>query len=91
MKDYKTMQQGYYLILINYRQTNHLLSYPIQIIAQHFLFVNTNLNFLNYSKTYPVQDNKYKCDPIKIVLPKIKEALESVSLTVNDIDDILGA
>ena len=30
----------------------------------------------NYTKTYPAQDNKYKCDPIKIVLPKIKELEE---------------
>ena len=29
-----------------------------------------------YSKSYPASDAKYKCDPIKIVLPKIKELEE---------------
>ena len=29
-----------------------------------------------YSKSYPAGDNKYKCDPIKLVLPKIRELEE---------------
>ena len=30
-----------------------------------------------YSKSYPAGDNKYKCDPVKLVLPKIRELEEA--------------